>query len=130
MTWDSFDDARDAAGQNDAACERNASVPADGGAPFEATRIDLRLLIGVLGASFCMAWHMVLLVHPGFLAPGWADADGLTLLCGFAISLFAAYFILSLLAGPFQRHRQLMGIVAMVCSAAALFPLGGGVCVL
>lgn len=126
MAWDSFDDARDAAGSSSAAYGQAASAPPDGGAPSEDIRIDLRLLIGVLGASFCMAWHMVLLVHPGFLAPGWADADDLTLLSGFAIALFAAYFILSLLAGPFQRHRQLMGIVAMICSVAALFPLGGG----
>ncbi len=93
--------------------------------PKEVSWIDLRLIIGVLGASFCMAWHMVLLVRPEFLAPANHEVDGLTLLCGFAIALFCSYFILSFMVGFFQRHRQLIGIVAMVCGAVALFPLGG-----
>ncbi len=88
-------------------------------------RIDLRLIIGVLGASFCMAWHMVLLVRPEFLAPGYQDANGLSLLCGFSVALLLAYFILSFMVGPFQEHRQAMGIAALACGACAFFPLGG-----
>lgn len=122
MAMDPIEDILDAPGP-----KGSSFASSDGPCPSEeAGRIDVRLMAGVLGASFCMAWHMVLLVHPAFLVSGMQEGDGLTLLCGFAIALFCSYFILSLFANFFQRHRQAMGILALACSVVALFPHGGG----
>lgn len=122
MMKDSFDDVHDAPTPKE---ELQGSSSASHSSR-QAESIDVRLMVGVLGASFCMAWHMVLLVRPEFLAFGLHDVDGLALLCGIAIALFCAYFVLSLLANFFQRHRQAMGVLALVCSAYALLPCGGG----